>query len=143
MKLYLKVEGDDLKLTDKSKQVIEKGLNYTAQSFIANLQANSPVDTGLLRQWAVTQNSEFIREIRSPASYAVYVNDGTGIYGPSHQKITSKTPGKPLVFEYKGETVFAMSVKGQKGQKFVEKSINQTSDLIEGFFVRAANEVDL
>lgn len=143
VKIILEITNNDLKLTKNSKEVATKGLNYTSQEFIRTLQQNSPVDTGLLRQWAITSSDEYTREIQSPAKYASYVNDGTGIFGPAHQKITPHNASGVLVFQQNGQTIFAKSVKGQKGQKFVEKSIEQTSSKIADFFIRAAQEVGI
>ena len=69
------------------------------------------------------------------AGYARYVEEGTGLYGPHHQKIVPKN-GKFLVFPAKGKAtlggrvkreyagkpgslVFARSVKGSKPQPFL------------------------
>lgn len=105
--------------------------------------------------------------------YARYVNDGTGVYGPSGKPIQSKkqgkviTPKRPngvLVFEIDGKTIFAksvkqprstlvfrvggemvhaMSVRGMRGRKYVEKSISQTEQRKAEFVEIALSKVGL
>ncbi len=54
--------------------------------------------------------------------YGIGVNFGTGIYGPRKQRIRPNT-AKALRFVVGGRVVFARSVKGQRGQHFVEKGM--------------------
>jgi len=65
---------------------------------------------------------------RAGANYALYVERGTGIYGPSHQPIRPKRArflrfkvgGSRLTGRGKGSTViFAKSVKGRKATPFM------------------------
>ena len=67
-------------LGNLSKEMVTNGLNKTAQDLIRNLQINSPVDHGLLKQWAVTEQSDSEITVQSPAIYAVYQNYGTEPY---------------------------------------------------------------
>ena len=62
-----------------SKEMVTNGLNKTAQDLIRNLQINSPVDHGLLKQWAVTSQTDTEVQIQSPAIYAAAQN-----YGSTH-----------------------------------------------------------
>lgn len=132
---------------DKVPLIQEKGLDYASQGMIRPLMLNSPVDTGLLRQWFAEEHGTDEVHIRSPAKYARIVNDGYDgrIYpsgkalvfkpGKKHGNIPVQTKGK-----FKGFAVFA-SVKGQKGQHFVEKSIEETKGQLQGFFIKAVREV--
>lgn len=122
-------------------QIRKKGLNYSAQGMLRHLKMNSPVDHGLLKSWFFSKISDDEVEIRTPAKYAAFVNDGTGIYGPYKTPIYSSKVGKPLAFQVGGEMVYARMVRGQKPQKFVEKSIGQTSDKLSDYFIKAVHEV--
>lgn len=122
-------------------QIRKKGLNYSAQGMLRHLKMNSPVDHGLLKSWFFSKISDDEVEIRTPAKYAAFVNDGTGIYGPYKTPIYSSKVGKPLAFQVGGEMVYARMVRGQKPQKFVEKSIEQTSDKLSDYFIKAVHEV--
>lgn len=138
----MEMDDEGLELSAQSKIILNKGLNYSAQDLIRELQSNSPVDTGLLRMWALTKTGDYYREIQSPASYVQFVNDGTGLFGPNNSLIYPKR-SKFLVFKGDNGLVFARYTKGQKGQKFVEKSIEATSSKIEGYFIRAMQESEI
>ena len=135
------------------KNIEDKGLKYVGQDLLRNLQINSPVDTGHLRKWFFKSRGSSMIDIRSPAIYGVFVNDGTGVYGPNGQVIRPKN-GKYLVFKpgpkwkgrvtqsgkWKGYVALRYS-KGQKGQKFVEKSMEQTEQKLESLFISAVRDV--
>ena len=138
------ISVDSSKMQNISQHIPEirkKGLNYAGQGMIRNLMINSPVDHGLLKQWFVANQDDNEIEIRSPAKYAAFVNDGTGIYGPYKTPIYSKTVGKPLAFQVGGKMIYTKMIRGQRGQKFVEKSIEQTQGKLANYFIKAVREV--
>lgn len=110
-----------------SKEMIQSGLSKTAQDLISNLQINSPVDHGLLKQWAVTEQSDTEIIIQSPAEYASYQNYGTSSHWiePVNKKALHWDGG----FFSKGHMV-----SGIEGKHFVEDSIEQTQARISEFF---------
>lgn len=142
VKVIIKVDSSKVQnISQKMPEIRKKGLNYAGQGMLRNLMINSPVDHGLLRSWFFSNVSDSEIEIRTPASYAPYVNDGTGIYGPYKTPIYSKTIGKPLAFQVGGKMVYTRMIRGQKGQHFVEKSINQTQEKLGNYFIKAVREV--
>jgi hypothetical protein len=62
-------------------------------------------------------------------TYAMYVHEGTGIFGPRHARITPKK-GKYLVFTPKGAKgkVFARSVSGSRPKPFLAEAIRAAVD---------------
>ena len=110
-----------------SKEMIQSGLSKTAQDLISNLQINSPVDHGLLKQWAVTEQSDTEITIQSPAEYASYQNYGTSSHWiePVNKKALHWDGG----FFSKGHMV-----SGIEGKHFVGDSIEQTQARISEFF---------
>jgi hypothetical protein len=86
-----------------------------------------PVDHGVLRN---SINTELIirkgpvARIGTKVKYALYVHEGTGIYGPKGVPITPKK-GKVLVFTSRksGDLVFARSVKGMKGTPYLRNAL--------------------
>lgn len=141
MKIEIDFSEKGLSVEDfskKAEKINKRGLDLVSHQLLRNLIQKSPVDTGLLRGWFQTGGGTEIK-IESPAAYVGFVNEGTGIYGPTGTPITPKK-GEVLKFQYGGQTVFAKSVKGQKGQKFVEKSIKETSSRIEEIFKAIAEE---
>lgn len=148
VKVILKVDSQKLPhLSEKMPKIRKKGLKLTGQGLIGELTKNSPVDEGLLRQWFIAQQSDEEIHIHTPARYAPWVNDGTGVY--AGKGIIRPKSGKFLVFKpgkkWKGRVskkglVFLRYSKGQKGQKFVEKSIEATKNRIGGYFKIAIRE---
>ncbi len=135
-------------ISEKLPEIKRKGLRYVGQEMLRNLSLNSPVDHGLLRQWFFFRTSDNEIEIRSPAEYAVYVNDGTGVYAgkglikPKKGKALAFKPGKKWNGPVnKDGYAFLRYSKGQKGQKFVEKSMKETQSKLESLFIKAIGEV--
>lgn len=129
-------------ISEKFPQIKEKGLNYSSQYMINRLQKNSPVDHGLLKGWFVFEHTPGLEvKIRSPAKYVVFVNDGTGVYGPHKTPIYSKHIGKPMAFQVGGQMVYTRMIRGQKPQKIVERSIAEVEGKLGGLFIKATREV--
>jgi hypothetical protein len=108
---------------------------------------NSPVDHGLLKQWAITEQSDTQITVQSPAEYAVYQNYGTGPYdiypkgeGTYHagQKLTS---GSALWWPGAEHPVRHVRHPGLKAKHFVEDSIEAVTPRLEEFFHKAKEEV--
>jgi hypothetical protein len=123
-----------------SKDMIQSGLNKTAQDLIRNLMINSPVDHGLLKQWAVTSQSDTEITIQSPAIYAAAQNYGTEPYdiypkgiGTFHAGM-QLTSGSALWWPGADHPVKHVHHPGLKAKHFVEDSIEQTSARIQEFF---------
>jgi hypothetical protein len=123
------------KLTDLgglSKEMIREGMKKTSQDLIRNLQIRSPVDHGLLKQWAVTSQTDTEIEIRSPAKYAGYVN-----YGHSQQPgrfIPGTWQGDKFRYNPKAKTGMVLKKSHVSGKHFVEASIRATQPRIKEFF---------
>lgn len=93
------------------------------------------VDTGLLRASIgtnlYTSSTGLTMRIGTGVYYALYVHEGTGIYGPKLRPIRPKS-GKVLVFpskvygakkgKYKGKVV-VKSVKGMKPNPFLKNAL--------------------
>lgn len=112
-----------------SKEMLSSGMNKTAQDLIRNLQINSPVAHGLLKQWAVTGQSDDEVTIQSPAIYAAYQNYGTEEHWVE--------PFATFALHWGGDPGFFSKghfVGGIEGKHFVEDSIEQTQSRIAEFF---------
>ena len=119
-------------LEELPKEMIRDGLKKTSQVMINELQSRSPVDHGLLKQWAVTSQTDTEIEIRSPAKYAGYVN-----YGHSQQPgrfIPGTWQGDKFRYNPKAKTGMVLKKSHVKGKKFVEASIQATKPRIKEFF---------
>lgn len=101
--------------------------------------ALAPVDDGPLRASLRTKMEYGTRTVKgwvySDLEYALYVHEGTGIYGPKGQPIKPKR-GRYLVFEARnarttprgrGNLVFARQVRGQRPQRFLLEALQAAS----------------
>lgn len=109
------------------KELITKGLDDTASDLIRNLMINSPVDNGLLKEWAVTESDEYSRTVQSPAIYAAAQNYGsTHFIAPKDAKALH-WGGDPGFFSMGHEVTIP-------AKHFVEDSIEATAARIQEFF---------
>lgn len=126
----------------KAAEAIKEAVKLTALDVWGNVRENSPVDHGRLAgSWNMKRMSALQYRVSTAVQYAAWVNDGTGIYG-SGKPITPKR-SRALVFQIRGKTIFARSVKGQRGQKYVEKSIQQTEHRKNEFVTMALAKAGL
>ena len=118
-------------------------MKLTAQQMINELQRRSPVDHGLLKQWAVTKQSDDEIVIQSPAFYAAYQNYGTrdhmirpkGAQALHWTGSTTVISGGGLTMTgKKGAFSKGHMVSGIKGKHFVEASIKATQSRLAEFF---------
>ena len=105
---------------------------YRVASEIANeAQERVPVVTRNLRNdIKVYEEGDLRASVGNSklASYAKYVHNGTGLYGPHKTRIVPKKK-KALAFTYKGKKVVCKSVKGQRAQPYLEEG---AKDYLEG-----------
>lgn len=115
-------------------EVQKRGMELTALDLIGKLMRNSPVDHGLLKQWAITKRTSDSITIQSPAKYAAAQNYGTRPYmlKPKNKKALH-WDGK---YFSKGHMMPA-----RPGKHFVERSIEQVQPRISNHFKVAINEV--
>lgn len=120
---------------DKLTQAKAKGLEYSSQELIRVLMRNSPVDHGLLKSWFLDSLSSDGAVIKSPAEYAEWVNDGTRPY------TITPISKKALYWEGADHPVKVVHHPGIKGRHFVEDSLADVNGRLEGYFLKAINEV--
>lgn len=122
------------KLPGKWDKARKQGLNYAAQDMTRFLQRNSPVDHGVLKQWFIASLTDTEAHIKSPAEYAVYVDQGTKAHmiKPVNRKALH-WGGK---YFSKGHMV-----SGIKGKHFVDKSFEQLKPRVPGYFLKAMEEM--
>lgn len=124
-----------------TKNVINATMKHSSEELRRQLTLNSPKGETkfLYASWYIEENSNLQRTVYSDVKYSEWVNNGTGIYGPRHDVIRPKK-SSVLVFTVNNQKIFARYVKGQKGQKFVEKSIKEVQEKLDEMFARALQE---
>jgi hypothetical protein len=146
-----------------ARKVTAKALEYTALETWGKMRINVPKDHGrLANSFLLNKIDDYEYRIISGVRYALDVNNGTGVYGPTGQPIKPKTK-KALKFIWHGKTIIAKGdlpnkqskaafakwakdngmepmfswPKGQKGSKYVERSVQQASSRVDEFIRRA------
>lgn len=132
------IDADTSTLTDKLNpatidKVKRQGLEYSAQELIRVLMINSPVDHGLLKMWHISEQSDEEVHIRSPATYTIYVNDGTQPHWIEPKNVKA--------LHWDGNFSKGHYVGGITGRHFVEDSIDDVSGRLDGYFLKALQEV--
>ncbi len=110
------------------RNMMKRGLRVESRA--KELISTSPkrVNTGRLRSSIRTIPIPYMgtygAAIGTNVYYALWVHDGTGLYGPRRMKITPKR-GKYLKFTPKGSSrpVFARSVKGMKPNPYLRDAL--------------------
>ena len=135
MQIELELDTSPIgKLGSMPSEAIPKALSYAAQDMTRFLQMNSPVDHGLLKQWAITSRTASSITIKSPAKYTAAQNWGSSHMIKPKSKKALHWGGSPGFFS-KGHMI------NIKGKHFVEKSINEVRPKIPEHFQIAIKEV--
>ena len=117
----------------KAKEISSKALNYLSQEMVRTLMINSPVDHGLLKMWYFASFSDEEVRIRSPARYAVYVNEGTDPHWIEPKNVKA--------LHWDGNFSKGHWVGGITGRHFVEDSISDVESRMDSYFLQALSEV--
>ena len=144
MQIELELDTSPIgKLGSMPSEAIPKALSYAAQDMTRFLQENSPVDHGLLRQWAIQSLTDTEAHIKSPAEYAAAQNFGAKAHdifiSPKEKSALfwGAYDGKKPIMS-KGHTVH---IPALAGKHFVEQSFEQLQPLVPGYFLKAFEEV--
>ena len=143
VKVYLDIKemGNVL---DNIDTLGEKIVNNVATDLLSNVKRESPVDHGRLQgSWTIFKDEPTQATIGTSANYAEYVNSGTGIYGPHKTPIVHPTIGEKFAFQVNGKMVYTNIIKGIKPSRFVEKSMERTSNRIPELVIHSINQAKL
>lgn len=141
VKVKVTVNMSRFQLRRKGEEFKEEFLNVAAKQGEEILSKNTPKHTGKgAGSYHIISHGDS-REIRNDTYYLnPWVNDGTGIYGPRHARITPKS-ARYLHFNYRGKEVFAKSVRGQPGKHFIERSVAEIVRSLDSASVIAGRRV--
>lgn len=110
------------------RDMMKRGLRVESAAKKRISTSPKRVDTGRLRSSiqtrAIKRGKAQGARVGSGVKYALYVHEGTGIYGPRGVPITPKTK-KFLRFKPKGlrTYVYARSVKGMRGNPYLRDAL--------------------
>lgn len=161
-------EEDDLRhLLDMSIEAARLAILYTAQEVWGNIRRFAPVDHGRLAgSFQLDRIDDFAYRIHSAVQYALFVHEGTGVYGETGQPIRPVTAqalkfywkriGQTVVFkgdlaphefasfanwaEERGMRPFFTWPKGMEGRPFADEAIEAAQGRTDEFIARAMRE---
>ena len=128
---------DQLTLDENIHKFKDKLLDQISTNTKTLFEKNTPQQSSNARNNYKIIKRENEHEVRNDNRYLPWVNDGTGVYGPRHTPIVPKT-ARVLHFNWRGKEWFLKSVKGQKPQKFVERSMIEVMRSVESAVVIAS-----
>ena len=137
MKLIIDVELTNKVLSESVGAFKNKLLDQLAHNTKTLFEKNTPKKSGKGANNYRVIKSLNTREIKNDAYYLPWVNDGTGLYGPLHHRIKPKH-ANVLYFYWRGNEWFLKSVRGQKGQHFVERSMTEVIRSVDSAVVIAS-----
>ncbi len=108
-------------LPARAAESIDQALSIMGSRMLQELQDATPKgETGnLAAGWTVfpvDQGLHFINEVE----YATWVEEGTGIFGPTGQIITPKNAKKLRFVARDGTLIFTKSIKGMQERPFID-----------------------
>lgn len=112
----------------------EADLRVRGNRVLSGARRRAPVDKGTLRAsitltFSRGPRGEPVAQIGSNLPYAVWVHEGTGVFGPKGQPIVPRS-AQFLRFVPRGGTrpVFARSVQGMPGRPFLLEALEDARD---------------
>ncbi len=117
-----------------------KNFNDAIKSSLLIIQSSAtqkaPKDTGNLKAGWEINIGTLKGTLRNKMDYAIFVHEGTGIYGPMKRAITPKSKSF-LAWQKDGVWRFARSVKGMKPRPFLQEAVDEKSDQVNKVFDEA------
>jgi bacteriophage HK97-gp10 putative tail-component len=115
-----------------AKDLFRRGKKVETKAKLNLQRPPKRVDTGHLRSSIHTQlvivNGAPAVRVGTLVEYAIYVHDGTGIYGPRHTYIRPVT-AKVLSWKTKGgHRIYAYKVRGMKPNPFLRDAMSAAKD---------------
>ena len=148
MSFELEFEGFSEKemqqLTDDMISVTQLAMKYTAQEVWGNVRKEAPTDHGRLAGSfdRLEQLGSFEYKTSTNVHYALYVHEGTGIYGPNGQPIEIYPTNKQALY-WPGapHPVKKVTIQGQRPNPFATRAIENAEQRVSEFVRRAMREI--
>jgi phage gpG-like protein len=129
------VSGAEIRINDAAVQKmlrnpkgqVAKGILKIGKKVERKAKRLVPVDHGVLRNSISTEliiRRGPVARIGTKVKYALYVHEGTGIYGPKNSPIIAR-PGKVMAFTLRksGKLIFTKKIKGMKGTPYLRNAL--------------------
>jgi len=139
MSLAVEVEGFNQLVADvneagpNSERLMKAALVNSVNKIQSEARAHAPHKTGTLQRSILTQVDYPEGQVQVNEKYGIWLEEGTGIYGPTGSRITPKK-AKALAWGSGGSMVFARSTKGMKARPFFKPGIEKSVEYINAQF---------
>lgn len=141
MKLEIRLQ-DQIKFTKiPPDTVIRKFLEISKEQLTKEVKRETPVGIGggkLRNSWTPRVSGHRLT-LTNSRNYAVFVEKGTGIFGPRRHRIFPKS-AKVLHFKSGGVDVFTTNVRGQPARHMAEKGLENFTYRIPNVFHNAVRQ---
>lgn len=121
----------------KAPKLVDRELQSTVKSagkeILGVEKIEAPVATGNLRRSISMSYKPIMVKIAPKSNYAIYVHEGTGLFGDRHDYIRPKN-AKVLAFRAGGKMVFTKRVAGQKANPFVDRTAKRVEPSLNKMF---------
>jgi hypothetical protein len=134
------VRKEFLKAPKQVNASLQKGVKQAGVEILSIEKREAPVGQGNLRRNILFKYRPISSMVWPSSKYAIYVHEGTGLFGPRKDYIRPKT-AKVLAFRKNGKMIFAKKVAGQKPNKFVERTAKKASSKVNKIFDDMAKEI--
>lgn len=141
LKVMIKLSGiNTLQLGNNTQKVKQRFTKKCGNTLRSKVIKRTPVDHGQLRKsWDLTITEKEVI-LQNNKEYAMYVETGTGLYGPRKAPIFPKS-APFLQFEIDGEIIRCLSTKGMKGVHMAEKGVNDLEKELPNLLQQSITEV--
>lgn len=148
MEYSIKIEGlDELRAAlasvgGNAKPLIQKALVASALKVQDLARIKAPHRTGTLQRSIQIETSELQAEVKVIEKYGLYIEQGTGIYGPENKMIEIRPRNKKALF-WPGAAypVKVVRQKGQKARPFFGPAIQESKAFINAQFNAVAETI--
>ena len=138
--------GFDIKQLEEiltnARETIGLAVKYTAIFVWGEIRKNAPVDEGRLAgSFDMEEMDSWAYRIFSNVHYALFVHEGTGIYGPEKHRIVPKH-ARALSFYWKkmGKHMVVRSVAGMPKRPYADEAIDAAGLRVNEFISMAIQE---
>lgn len=123
MRMDLKIDGlndlirDIKRAGGNAEPLVRAALTNSAQKVQQEARQRAPHRTGTLQRSIMPEIDYPRAEVAVNEKYGIFIEEGTGVYGPNHSPITPRR-AKVLAFTVGGSAVFTKMVKGMRARPF-------------------------
>ncbi len=116
-----------------ARPLVTAALTNSANKTQSEARSRAPHRTGTLQRSILPQVRYPQAEVEVHEKYGLFIEEGTGVYGPRHRPITPRT-AKVLAFKSGGSMVFAKKVLGMKPRPFFKPGWTAAQPFIRSQF---------